>query len=333
MRDFQKYPLIQKIRRLNIPGIAYGVVLLFLFFSILRPSKFLSMVNMLLIARHSSVLIVASIGMTMVILISQIDLSVGSVMSLAGVIAAVCMNAGMPILISVLAALACGMLMGVVNGLMVACFKFDYWISTFATMGVGAGMALVVAGGATLPVGNQSFGWIGNGKIFGTYVMVHITILLVAVMIFILRKSKFGYNIYSIGGSEQSAALSGIDVVKNRMAVYICSGFFAAASGLLLASMGNSASPIAGNDYSFDAIAAVIIGGTSFDGGKGGLLGTVLGALLLRILSSGLNLMGVSATWQKAIIGLVIVTILVADVLGEKMKKKNETRRLYADAQ
>ena len=133
--------------------------------------------------------------------------------------------------------------------------------------------------------------------------------------------------------SEQSARLSGVNVLKNRIAIYMCSGLFASVAGLMLASMSNSASPIAGADYSFDAIAAVVIGGTSFDGGKGGLGGTVLGVLLLRTLASGLNLLGVASTWQKAIIGLVIVSIIVAQVAGENVKKKNESRRLYADAE
>lgn len=319
---------IKTLNKFNIPGAAYGAISLFIFFSLVS-SKFLSLVNILLIARSSSILLIASIGMTIVILVSQIDLSVGSVMSLSGVIAGLCLQKGISIPVAILLGITAGIAMGVINGLMVAVYKFDYWISTFATMGVGAGLALVFANGETVPVVDEAFGWLGNGKLFGIYVLIYITIILVVTMMFVLRKTKFGYNIYSIGGSEQTAKLSGIDVVKNRMYVYICSGLFASIAGLLLASMCNSASPIAGADYSFDAIAAVIIGGTSFDGGKGGLWGTVMGTLMLRILTSGLNLMGISAIWQKAIIGLVIVAILVGDALNEKRKKKNDMRRTY----
>ena len=320
---------LKVLNRLNIPGATYGVILLFIFFSLIS-NKFLSLANIFLIARSSSILLIASIGMTMVILVSQIDLSVGSVMSLSGVIAGVCLQNGLSIPVAILLGIAAGIAVGVINGIMVAVYKFDYWISTFATMGVAAGLALVFANGETIPVVDEAFGWLGNGKLFGIYVLIYITVILVAIMMFVLGKTKFGYNIYSIGGSEQTALLSGIDVVKNRMYVYMCSGLFASIAGLLLASMGNSASPIAGADYSFDAIAAVIIGGTSFDGGKGGLLGTVMGTLMLRILTSGLNLMGFSAIWQKAIIGVAIVAILVGDALNEKRKKKNDMRRTYA---
>lgn len=320
---------LEFLKGINIPGATYGVIVLFILFSLIT-NKFLTLANIFFIARSSSILLIASIGMTMVILVSQIDLSVGSVMSLSGVIAALCLKNGMGIPIAILLGIASGIVFGIINGIMVAVYKFDYWISTFATMGVGAGLALVFANGETIPIADETFGWLGNGKLFGIYVIIYITIILVAIMMFVLGKTKFGYNIYSIGGSEQTALLSGIDVVKNRVYVYICSGLFASMAGLLLASMCNSASPIAGADYSFDAIAAVIIGGTSFDGGKGGLLGTVMGTLMLRILTSGLNLMGFSAIWQKAIIGVVIVAILVGDALNEKRKKKNDMRRTYA---
>ncbi|MDR2390233.1 MAG: ABC transporter permease [Planctomycetota bacterium] len=314
----------------EIPGVTYGVVFLAILFSIIRP-RFMSVNNMLLIARHSSVLLVASIGMTMVILVSQIDLSVGSVMSLSGVVAAYAIRNGMDLVPAMALGIVCGLVTGALNGVMVAVFKFDYWIATFGTMGIGAGMALVVANGETLAVGSAGFGWIGNGRIGRIYILTYLAVIFLTVMWFVLKKTRFGYNIYSIGGSEQAARLSGLNVVRNRIYVYMCSGFFSAVAGLMLASMGNSASPIAGADYSFDVIAAVIIGGTSFDGGRGGLFGTVMGTLLVRILASGLNLMNILPTWQKAIIGIVIVAILVADVLGEKRKRRRDMMRRYRD--
>jgi ribose/xylose/arabinose/galactoside ABC-type transport system permease subunit len=316
-------------KKMPIPGITWGILFLIIFFSIIKPTKFPTLFNALLILRHSSVLIVAGIGMTMLILVSQIDLSVGSVMSLSGVITAVCMGSGMPLAAGLAFSILTGMLVGAANGLMVAVFRFDYWISTFATMGIGAGLALVAANGQTITIRSEFFGWLGNGKVLGIDFMILLVIVFVAVMLFVLGKTRFGYNIYSIGGSAETARLSGIDVTKNRMLVFMCSGFFSAVAGLILAAMSSSASPIAGADYSFDAIAAVIIGGTSFDGGKGGLWGTVLGAILLRILTLGLNLMGIPPTWQKAIIGIVIVVIIVNDVLSERRRKTNESRRVY----
>jgi ribose transport system permease protein len=319
----------KKGKRLPIPGIIWGILFLIVFFSVLKPVKFPTLYNAMLILRHSSILIVASIGMTMVILISQIDMSVGAVMSLCGVITAAGVENGLPLGIAILLSLAAGMAVGAVNGVMIAVFRFDFWISTFATMGIVAGLALVVAEGHTIAVNSKIFRWMGNGTVLGIDFPVILMVILSVFMIFVLRYTRFGYNIYSIGGSEETARLCGIDVVKNRLLVYILSGLFASLAGLMLASMGRSASPIAGAEYSFDAIAAVVIGGASFDGGIGGLLGTVLGAIILRILTLGLNLMGVPPTWQKAIIGIVIVTVIVSDVLGEKRRKKIEMRRVY----
>jgi ribose/xylose/arabinose/galactoside ABC-type transport system permease subunit len=323
--------MFQKIKKLQIPGIIWGIIFLIIFFSIMRPEKFPTFYNMLLILRHSSILVTASIGMTLLILVSQIDLSVGSVMSLAGVITAVCVQNGIPIAASLTLSIIAGMTIGVLNGIMVAVYRFDYWISTFATMGVAAGLALGIADGKTIAIKDTRFSWIGNGQILGIDFLIIFFFLLVGIMLFVLGKTRFGYNIYSIGGSRETARLSGINVTKNRMLVFITSGFFSSVAGLLLAAMGSSASPIAGADYSFDAIAAVIIGGTSFDGGKGGLLGTLLGALMIRILTLGLNLMGIPPTWQKAIIGIVIVIIIVSDVLNDKRRKVHESRRVYAD--
>lgn len=195
-------------------------------FLVFIEAKFFSPYNLVLILRNSCILLIAGIGMTMAILISQIDLSVGSVLSLSGVVTAICVQKGLPV-------------------------------------------------GAAILVG-----------------------LLIAGMIFVLKRTKLGYMIYSIGGSEHVARTCGIKVTKFRIIVYVLSGLFAAIAGILISGMTNSASPIVGAEYSFNTMAAVIIGGTSFDGGKGGLAGTVLGTLLLRILSSGLNMAGIPAIWH-----------------------------------
>jgi len=313
----------------SIPGIFWGVVFLIIVFSILRPGRFLSTINMMFLMRNSVVLTVAGIGMTFAILVSQVDLSVGSVISLSGVIAAVLMRGGVPVFAAVFVALLSGVLVGLVNGTLIARFKFDYWIVTFGTMGVCAGLALVVSDGRTVPVTNDIFAWIGGGRIGQVFFMVYFTILLAIIMQFILTKTRFGHKIYAIGGSEQNAINSGIPVVRNRIYVYMISGLFASIAGIILAAMGSAASPISGTAYSFEAIAAVVIGGTTFDGGKGGVIGTVLGALMLRIIASGLNLLGVAATWQQFIIGAVIVSVIIIDVLGDKRRKRNDLRRRY----
>ena len=317
------------LQRFNIPGIFWGVILLFILFGVLRPEKFLSITNIMFLTRNSSILIIASIGMTCAILVSQIDLSIGSVMSLSGVIAAVLIREGAGVFASILTAVLAGVFVGFINGVLIARLRFDYWIVTFATMGICAGLALVVSDGRTVPVSNDVFAWIGGGMIGPFFFMVYLTVLLVLVMLFVLAKTKFGYKVYAIGGSEQNAVLSGIPVVRNRIYVYMISGLFASIAGVILAAMGSAASPIAGAAYSFEAIAAVIIGGSTFDGGKGGVVGTVLGALMLRVLASGINLLGLPATWRQFIIGFVIVAVIVVDVLVEQRSKRNDLRRRY----
>jgi len=319
------------LSRWNIPGIAWGALSMFVFFSILSPGKFLSFYNIMLILRHSCILLIASIGMALVILVSQVDLSIGSVVSLTAVITGVLLQNGFPVAIAVLAGYMFGLLVGLTNGFMVAICKFDYWISTFATMSIGAGLALVIAGGSTIPMANPVLNYLGNEKIAGIYVIIILTALIYVLMTFVLKKTRLGHNIYSIGGSENVAKVSGINVARYRVIVYLLSAFFASTAGLLLASMSNSASPIIGTEYSFNAMAAVIIGGISFDGGKGGIAGTLFGTLLLRILTNGLNIMGIPSTWQKTIVGVVIVVILVTEVLGEKAHKTRGLRRVYSD--
>lgn len=317
-------------RRLNIPGIAYSTVIFFFFFCIITDWRIATPANIILILRNSAVLILASIGMNMVILVSQVDISIGPVMSLTGAVVAVILNSGMNLGVSLAAGLLTGMAVGLINGILVAVFKFDYWITTFATMGICSGLALVVADGGTVLISDDVFNWLGNGKIAGVYVMLYITVFIVAFVLFVLRKTKFGYNIYSIGGSEISARLNGVNIIGNRIAVFICSGFFASVAGIILSAMSSSANPISGANYSFDAMAAVIIGGTSFDGGRGSLVGTVFGALMLRILANGLGCLNVPSTWQKAIIGFVIVAVLVADAINTKRRKVRDARRVYA---
>jgi ribose transport system permease protein len=320
--------MLKKLKKFNISGVAIGDIVLFIVFSICA-NNFLSAYNIALILRNCCTLLIASIGMTLVILISQIDMSIGSVASLAAILAALLVNKGCPTIFVFLIPLLMGAAVGAINGVLIAKMKFDFWVVTFGTMSVVAGIALGAVDGNTMPLKNSVMDAIGNGRFLGIHVMVWLTVIIVAIMIFVEKKTKFGHNIFSIGGSESVAALSGVKVVKNRIIVYILSGSFAALSGLAIACMTQSGSPSVGTDYSFNAMAAVVIGGTSFDGGKGGLTNTVYGVLLMKILASGLSMMGIPATWQKAITGVIIVSLIVADVLNDHRKSKNALRRVY----
>ena len=317
-------------KKFNLPIMFYGLIILFIFFGILTGWRNISGLNLQLILRNSSILLFAAIGMTMVILVSQVDLSIGSVMSLSASITAIALANGIGTIPAIFLGLLCGGVIGLINGILIAVLRFDYWITTFATMGIGAGLALVITGGATVGINNMVFRWLGSERVFGIYVMVYFTVILVIFVVLLLKYTKFGYNIYSIGGSEVAARLSGINVTRTRVAVYVCSGLFAAIAGLLLACISEAARPAAGAAYSFDALAAVIIGGTSFDGGRGGVPGTILGTIILRVLANGLSLMGISSPWQRLIIGVVIVLVLVADAISQKRRKFRDLRRIYS---
>lgn len=328
------FPAIEKLRKdyqkLNIPGILVGDILLIIFFSI-ATKRFFTPYNLMLILRNCCSLLLTATGLTLVILMGRNDISVGSTVSIAAVLVALLNQAGLSTVLVILIPLGMGITIGCINGILVAKLKFDYWVVAFSSMSIIAGLALVLTNGVTISVKNEILDWIGNGKILGLYVIIWITILLVSTMIWVQKKTKFGYNVYSVGGSETVANVSGVKVEKTRITVYALAGLFAAVAGVAVACMTNSGSPSVGVDYSFNAIAVVVIGGTSMAGGKGGILGTVFGTILLRVLASGLSIMRVPATWQKAIIGLVIVTMIVFDVLNEHRKNIKGLRRVYGN--
>lgn len=321
--------LFDKLKKLNIPGILVGDIVLIILFGIVN-NKFVSTANLILILRNTCTLLLASIGLTLVILIGQIDMSVGAVVSMAGVSVEVLYNVlGLPIGIALILPLILGILIGVVNGVLIAKYNLDYWVVSFGMMSVFAGLALVSTDGVTIAIQNDFLNWIGNGKIAGIYVIIWIVVILSAVMIWVQKKTKFGYDVFALGGSRVVASVSGIKVVKTSILVYALSGLFSALSGVAIACMTNSAAPAVGVNYTFNAMAAVVIGGTAFSGGKGGLVGTVLGALLMKILESGLSLMGIPSNWQKAIIGMVIVALIIIDVVNDHRKNIKAQRRVY----
>ena len=308
--------LLAGLRKLNIPGILIGNIVLFVLFG-LANERFLSSYNIMMIFRNTCTLLMAALGFTLVILIGKIDMSVGSVVSMAAVSVVVLYNAGVPVALALLLPLLIGIAVGVINGLLIAKCNFDFWVVTFGMMSVFAGLALVTTDGNTVAIKNDIVNWIGNGKIAGIYVVIWITVILAALMVWIQKKTKFGYDVFALGGSQAVASVSGINVVKTSIIVYALSGLFAALAGVLIACMTNSGSPAVGVDYTFNAMAAIVIGGT------------ILGALLMKILASGLSLVGIPATWQKAITGFVIVALIIIDVVNDHRKNIKAQRRVY----
>ena len=311
--------------RLNIPGILIGDIALFVFFSVVT-GKFLSPYNLMLIARNCCTLLLTSTGLTLVILMGKNDVSVGSTVSMSAVVVALLCQAGVPTPLVILIPLVMGLAIGAFNGVLVAKLKFDYWVVAFSSMSIFAGLALVLTDGVTVPIKNPVLDYIGNGKIAGIYVIIWITVILVGLMVLIQKKTRFGYDVYSIGGSENVATVSGIQVARTRILVYAISGLFAAIAGVAIACMTNSGSPSVGIDYSFNAMAVVVIGGTSMAGGYGSMLGTIIGVFIMGILKNGLMTIGIQQQWQVLFTGGAVLLAVLLDIYRTKRVQKGRKK-------
>jgi ribose transport system permease protein len=282
--------------------------------------NFLTVDNLLNVMRQASINALIAFGMTLVILLGGIDLSAGSVLALSSVIIASLLTSGMPAGLATLAGLVAGGLMGLVNGLVISKGKVAPFIATLGSMTVLRGLALVLSNGSPLSSFNSDFFSLLGGGYIARIVPIPVVLMLVMFAIFwvLLRKTVFGRHIYATGGNAESAKLSGVKVDRIQLYVYTISGVMAALAGVVLTSRLNSAQPTAGTGYELDAIAAVVLGGTSLTGGRGWIFGTLVGALLIGVLNNGLNLLDVSSFYQQVIKGGVI---LLAVLIGRGNKK------------
>jgi erythritol transport system permease protein len=305
-------------------------------FSLLSDS-YLTHDNLITMTRHVAINALLAIGMLLVILTAGIDLSVGSIVGLAGVVAGVLLE-GLhvfnmvifpPVWAVIIIALAVGAFVGGVNGTLVTRFNVAPFIATLGTLYVARGVALLISDGETYPnlggspeLGNTGFDWIGGGKVSGIPVSILIMVVFAAVALFLTRKSPFGRWVYAIGGNERAAELSGVPVKKTKTWVYVISGICAAMAGLIIASELTSAAPQAGETFELNAIAAVVIGGTSLAGGRGNVRGALIGAFVIGFLADGLVIVGVSTFWQIVIKGTVIVLAVILDQGQQRIQRR-----------
>lgn len=295
-------------------GPLLGLFLIVIVITILNPS-FMTTDNILNILRQVSISALIAFGMTFVILTGGIDLSVGSTLALTGAVAATMLASGIDPVLTILAALLLGAILGAVNGIIIAKGKVAPFIATLATMTIYRGLTLVYTDGRPVSdLGNEiTFQMLGKGYFFGIPVPVCTMILAFIVLYVIMHKTTFGRRVYAVGGNEAASKLSGINVDRVKIAVYSLTGMLAALSALILTSRLNSAQPTAGTSYELDAIAAVVLGGTSLTGGKGWIFGTLVGALIIGVLNNGLNLIGVSSFFQQVVKGIVILIAVLID--------------------
>ncbi len=296
-----------------------GLGLLIILISISSP-YFLTVKNIVNVLRQVSIVAIVSVGMTYVIITGGIDLSVGSVAALSGVVTGLFLKSlsAAPIL-SILLGIASGVLCGIFNGILITSkIKMPPFISTLAMMSIARGLALVITSGRPIFNLPEEFSFLGGGFILGIPFPIIVMIITYIIAHINLSYSKQGLYFYAVGGNEGAARVTGIDTNKVKMKAYIISSICASIAGIVLASRVMVSEPIAGFGYELDAIAAVIIGGTNLFGGEGVIIGTIIGAIIMGILRNGLNLLNVSTYLQQVIIGFVIIGMVSINILRRR---------------
>ena len=302
----------------------YGIFLVFLaicvILSFLSPA-FLTVRNVLNVLRQVSITGIMGVGMTFVILTGGIDLSVGSLLALAG-----CLAAGLgvrhgasPFVMTVVPILVVTCL-GVLVGFIISKFKVPPFVATLGMMSAARGLTLIYTDAYPISGLSRAFRNLGSGMVGPVPVPIIIYLVVVAIGAIVLSQTKFGRYVYAIGGNEEAVRLSGINTSRYKVAIYGISAFTAALSGVILAARLNSGQPTAGQGYELDVVAAVVIGGTSLQGGRGSVLGTFIGALLIGVLTNGFNLMNISPFYQQVVKGVIIVAAVIMEQMRSKQK-------------
>jgi ribose transport system permease protein len=314
----------QRLRKLlqgQVAGITLILAVMVLLLSVFTRT-FLTATNIFNILRALSWIAISAFGECLVIITGGVDLSVGSVMALSGLAAAKLMAAGAPIWIGILAGLATGTVIGLANGVMITKAKLPPFIATLGTLLMGRGLCYGLTGGWPVTDLPASFSLLGQYDL--PFVGIPVPLLFVLVLAFLVgvftTQTVWGYQIYAVGGNEEAAGLSGINTGRVKIMVYTLASLLTAVGGILMTSRLGVASPTAASGYELEVIAAAVVGGTSFSGGEGTILGVLIGAIIMQVLRTGLVLIGTSAYWLQAIQGLVIVVAIMLDQLRKRRR-------------
>jgi ribose transport system permease protein len=294
---------------------AGALIVLLILFGVLTlvADEFLTGPNLANLARQVAIFGIIAVGQLLVILTAGIDLSVGSVLGLTGAVAAELLVHGWPIPLAILAGLLVGVVLGLVNGSLVAYAKLPPFIATLGMLGIARGIVLVLTNASTVQPLPDAFAEIANGSLLGVPNLLWIFVIVAAVAGFVLRRTVFGRYVYAVGSNPESARLSGVPVTKVLVAVYAISGFLAALGGVLFTSRLNAGIPTAGTGYELNAIAACVIGGASLFGAKGSAFGAAAGALIVAALNNGGNLLAINPFYLQIGIGLLILLAVFFD--------------------
>jgi ribose transport system permease protein len=295
----------------------------------LLSDRFLTLDNSWNVMRQISVNVCLSVGMTLVILTGGIDLSVGSILALSGAVAAGLLKNGIEIeglnlyigftfLGAVVGGIIIGTTLGWINGYAITRFSVPPFVATLAMLTIARGLTMLWTGGFPITGLGETFSFIGTGWFLGIPMPVWLSACVVILALFLTKKIRFGRHIYAVGGNERAAKLSGVRINRIKILVYTLAGGLSAVGGIIVASRLDSAQPNAGMGYELDSIAAVVIGGTSLSGGRGSILGTVQGALIIGVLNNGLVLLNVSPFWQQVVKGTVILLAVILDRIHKR---------------
>lgn len=302
-------------------GIIIALLAMCIFLVIFPTTRttFLTPNNMFNILRQNASNLFLANGMTMVIILGGIELSVGSVIALSGCVAAGCVvNLGLPEAVGFLAAILVGAIVGMFNGLVICKTDIPPFIVTLASMNIAKGIALVYTQGAPIRCMTDAFKFPGAGYVGPVPTPVILMLIVFVIAALMINRTQLGRHIYAVGGNAQAAKFSGINVSKVKFIVYTYTGIMAGIAGVVVASRLYSGQPTAGDGAEMDAIAAVVVGGTSMSGGSGRIGGTLIGVLIIGVLNNGLNLMGVDSNWQYIVKGLVILLAVYVDFIRNK---------------
>lgn len=309
------------VRKYAIIGILVGFVILL---TIMTGGTFFQTQNLINVVRQVAAIGIIAIGMTFVIITKGIDLSVGSIVAVAAVVATSLAQQStasnlmfpgldLPVIVAILAGLAVGAALGAINGFLVAYTHIAPFIATLGMMTAARGIALIYSGGRPISKLKDGFNWIGQGDFLWIPVPIWLFAIVAIISTVLMNYTRFGRYVFALGGNEQAARVSGINISRIQLLLYTFSGLLAGLAGMLLAARIGSGNPQLGTAIELDAITAAVIGGTSFNGGVGTIWGTIVGALIIGIINNGLDLMNVSPFMQQVVKGVIIVVAIIID--------------------
>jgi ribose transport system permease protein len=294
-----------------------SLIVLFVALAIASP-HFLTPTNLSSVVRQTAVINIMSLGMTIIIIAGGIDLSVGAILAMSGVIGAMAMEKGMPIPVGILIGILTGLFWGFINGILTTRLRIAPFIVTLGTLGIIRGLTLIITNGLPVHGVPQGFSFLGEGNLLGVPFVLWVLVVCALATHVILEHTRLGRYAYAIGSNPDAAVYAGVPVGFDTTTVYALGGMLTGLAGMIEASRLMTGQPAAGNGYELQAIAAVVIGGGSLHGGEGSVVGTLIGAFIMGLLSNGSDLLGVSPYLQQAIIGAVIILAVTVDELRKR---------------